>query len=169
VEKVIIKVISNWARANCLDASALVKLHVEELGSPELRAYVGSELCYTTPFCYFEALNVLKMKWLYRKEISKDEYNKAARSLTAWFSPVPHDVQDIDFTDPLIFRDVLSLSDRYSIDLSDAFQILSVKKGYFSSLTDKSSTILVTADEVLARAARNEGIRAWYFLTEPSP
>lgn len=158
------------ARANCLDASALVKLHVEEIGSDIVRKYVNSEPTrYTTPFCYFEALNVLKVKWLYRKEISREEYHKAAFSLTAWFSYISKQVRDLDFTDPLIFRDVQTLSERYSIDLSDAFQILSVKKCYFSPLSGESRTILVTADEVLAKTARAEGIRAWYFLTEPNP
>lgn len=158
------------ARANCLDASALVKLHIEEIGSDVVRKYVNNEPTnYTTPFCYFEALNVLKMKWLYRKQISKEEYHKAAFSLTAWFSLVSKQVCDLDFTDPLTFRDVQTLSKQYSIDLSDAFQILSVKKGYFSPLSGESRTILVTADEVLAKIARAEGIRAWYCLTEPNP
>jgi predicted nucleic acid-binding protein len=64
---------------------------------------------------------------------------------------------------------VQEISDKYSLDLSDAFQILSVKEGYFSALIDESSTILVTADEALAKAARSEGIRSWYFLEEPEP
>jgi predicted nucleic acid-binding protein len=163
------KVINDCARANCLDASALVKRYVEEPGSDIIRRYLECETSpYTTPFCYFEALSVLKAKWLYKKEISKGEYHKAAFSLTAWFSYVAHDVPDIDFTDPLIFQEVQNLSDRYSIDLSDAFQIVSVKQGYFSSLTGGSSTILVTADRKLARVAKKMGIKAWDFLSEPN-
>jgi predicted nucleic acid-binding protein len=157
------------ARTNCLDASALVRKYVDEIGSDILRDYLNFEsLCYTTLFCYFEALGVLKRKWT-KKEISKGEYYKAARSLTAWFSCNYHDVPDIDFTDPAIFRDVESLSEKYSIDLSDAFQIISVKKGYFSSLTDKSSTILVSADKALVKAARKEGIKVYNFLTDQKP
>ena len=162
--------VNDIARAICLDASALVKLYVEELGSDIVQKFVNTEPTrYTTPFCYFEALNVLKVKWLYRKEISKEEYHTATLSLTAWFAYVSKEVRDLDFTDPFIFRDVQTLSERYSIDLSDAFQILSVKKGFFSRLSGESKTILVTADEVLAKAARAEGIKAWYFLTEPNP
>jgi predicted nucleic acid-binding protein len=69
----------------------------------------------------------------------------------------------------MVLQEVLALSDRYSVDLSDAFQILSVKKGYFSPLSGDSKTILVTADKTLAKIARAEGIKAWYFLTEPKP
>ncbi len=78
---------STAARANCLDASALVKLHVDEVGSDIIRQYAETEPTrYTTPFCFFEALNVLKVKWLYRKEISKEEYHDASLTLTSWFS-----------------------------------------------------------------------------------
>jgi len=76
--------VNDIARAICLDASALVKLYVEELGSDIVQKFVNTEPTrYTTPFCYFEALNVLKVKWLYRKEISKEEYHTATLSLTA--------------------------------------------------------------------------------------
>lgn len=72
------------ARANCFDASALVKLHVEETGSDIIRQYAETEPTkYTTPYCFYEALSVLKMKWLYRKEISKEEYHDASISLTS--------------------------------------------------------------------------------------
>lgn len=161
---------STAARANCLDASALVKLHVDEVGSDIIRQYAETEPTrYTTPFCFFEALNVLKVKWLYRKEISKEKYHDASLTLTSWFSLTSKRISDLDFTDPLVFMEVKKLSDQYSLDLSDAFQILSVKKGFFSSLARDLRTILVTADEGLAKAARNEGIRVWYFLTEPKP
>jgi hypothetical protein len=45
------------------------------------------------------------------------------------------------------------------IDFSDAFQILSVKKGYYSRLCGKSQTVLVTADGELAKAAELEGLK----------
>ena len=161
---------STAARANCLDASALVKLHVDEVGSDIIRQYAETEPTrYTTPFCFYEALNVLKVKWLYKKEISKEDYQKASLSLTSWFSHVSKRIPDLDFTDPLVFLEVKKLAEQYSLDLSDAFQIVSVKKGFFSTLARDSRTILVSADEGLVKAARKEGIKAWYFLTEPKP
>jgi hypothetical protein len=53
--------------------------------------------------------------------------------------------------------------------MSDAFQILSVKEGYFSGLVGDSSTVLVTADEGLAKVARIEGVKSWYCLGEAEP
>lgn len=160
----------NTVRANCLDASAIVKLYSNEDGSDILTEYIKNDPAYyTTPFCYFEALNVLKVKWLYRKEISQEEYRKATFSLTVWFSHVARRVKDIDFTSPTVFRKVQRIANRYKIDLSDAFQILSVKEGYFSHLTGESTTILVTADEKLASAAKKEGIKSWHLLNEPAP
>jgi predicted nucleic acid-binding protein len=141
-----------------------------EDGSDIIRRYLqGEPTQYTTLFCYFEALNVLKVKWLYKKEIPKDAYHEATFSLTAWFSYISKRVPDIDFTSAMVLQEVLALSDRYSVDLSDAFQILSVKKVYFSPFSGDSKTVLVTADKTLAKIARVEGIKAWYFLTEPKP
>ena len=161
---------SKAARANCLDASALVKLYVKENGSEILNQYFRDEATrYATPICFYEALSVLKVKWLYRKEISRDEYLSASFSMTAWFSVSSHVLKDIDFLSPYVFRDVRSIAERHSLDVSDAFQILSVRDGYFSGLMDDSRTVLVTADEALAEAARDEGVQTWYILKEPPP
>lgn len=75
---------SIFCRANCLDASALVKLHVAEDGAKIIRTYFDREPTkYTTPFCFYEALNVLKVKWLYRKAMTKEQYLDAAFRLSA--------------------------------------------------------------------------------------
>ena len=63
----------------------------------------------------------------------------------------------------------LSLADKYKIDLSDAFEIESVKAGYFSHFLDESKTLLVTADRRLAEVAKLEDIKAWYFPADPIP
>ena len=161
---------SGRARASCLDTSALLKLYVDEEGSDIIRNFAENEPArYTTPFCYYETLNMLKVKWLYRGEITEDEYLKKSFSLTAWFSHVARNVNDIDFKDPSVFLEVQTLAKDNSLDLSDAFQILSVMKEYFSPLTGDSSTILVTADKKLASVARSEGLKAWYFMKEPAP
>jgi uncharacterized protein with PIN domain len=69
------------ARTNCFDASALVKVYTDEDGSITVRNYFNSEPNkYITPICYFETLNVIKMKRFYRKppnNITEDEYHKA--------------------------------------------------------------------------------------------
>lgn len=158
-------------RANCFDASALIKVFTREAGSDIVRDYFSnrSPTKYTTPFCFYETLNVLKVKWLYRDEITKEEYTEAAFRLVAWFEASTRYAQDIDLKDPRVFFVVRELAERHTLDLSDAFQIVSIKEGYFSHLINESQTVLVTADEALAKAARFEGVRSWYCLGEPEP
>ena len=158
-------------RANCFDASALVKVFTVEAGSEAVREYFNhrSPTKYTTPFCFYETLNVLKVKWLYRKELTQAEYSEAAFRFTAWFGAATRYAKDIDFQDPLVFSRVREIERRHSLDWSDAFQILSVKEGYFSHLINDSRTVLVTADEALAAAARAEGVKSWYVIGEPEP
>lgn len=158
-------------RANCFDASALVKVFSNEVASEFIRDFFHNQAStrYTTPFCYYEALSVLKVKWHYRKELDESTYRECAFQLTAWYAGSLTSTKDIDFYDPLVFNRVRLLAEKYLIDLSDAFQIESVKNGYFSGLIKESSTLLVTADKKLAEVARKEGIKAWYFLTDPIP
>lgn len=158
-------------RANCFDASALIKVFTQEKDSELVRNYFNSRspTKYTTPFCFYETLNVLKVKWLYRHEITKNEYTEAAFRLTAWFSASTRYAKDIDLHDALVFSRVRELAERHSLDISDAFQILSVKEGYFSHLINDSQTVLVTADEDLAKAARIEGVKSWYCIGDPEP
>jgi len=114
-------------------------------------------------FCYFETLSVLKMKWL-RGDIARKEYFDAAFAVTVWFQASSRKISDLDITNPSIFIRMRELVDRHEIDVSDAFQILSIKEGYFAPLINDSSTLLVTADRRLAKAAEKEGIRTWYCL-----
>jgi predicted nucleic acid-binding protein len=161
---------STAVRANFFDALALVKLHVQEAGSDIIRPYFnGQPTKYTTPFCYYEALSVLKVKWLYRQDITKEQYLDATLRLTAWFGSASRGIKDIDFTEPKIFQAAKRLVDKTALDLSDAFQILSVKTGYFSPLCGESQTVLVTGDKGLATAARDEGLRVWNFMEDSAP
>lgn len=159
-----------FCRANFLDASALVKLHVVEDGAAIIRAYFHREPTnYTTPFCFYEALNCLKRKWK-EKGITKEQYLDAAFCLSAWYGAASRGIKDLDFTLPTTFADAKRIAERWkSLDLSDAFQILSVKTGYYSSLARESAPILVTADKDLAKAAEAEELRVWYFMKEPTP
>jgi predicted nucleic acid-binding protein len=159
---------------NCLDASALVKWYVPEIGSDILRQYLSTQqtIIYTTLFCYFEALSVLKVKRFYKKapeNITDEVYQKAAFELSAWFSAFSKTMPDLDLIDPIVFPRVQEIARKHQIDISDAFQILSVIRGFFSPLCGNSKTILVTADKRLAHAARAEGARVWNLLTEPPP
>jgi predicted nucleic acid-binding protein len=157
-------------RANCFDASALVKVWVDEADCGPARLYFNTQspTKYTTPFCYFETLSAMKLKWL-RGLISREVYLNAAYAMTVWFQANNRKMKDIDFTHPPTFLRAKAIVERYEIDLSDAFQILSIKEGYFSPLANDSKTLLVTADEKLAKAAIAEGLDAWYCLSGPIP
>jgi predicted nucleic acid-binding protein len=158
------------ARANCFDASALVKVWIDEPGGGAVRNYFNSQSStkYTTPFCYFETLSVLKGKWL-RGTLTRDQYLTAAFAVTVWFQASSRQVKDLDLTHPPTFIRAREIVERHEIDLSDAFQILSVKEGYFSPLVNDSKTLLVTADEKLAKVAETEGVKAWHCVSGSAP
>jgi predicted nucleic acid-binding protein len=157
-------------RADFFDASALVKVYASEPHSEVIRSYFYARSTkYTSPFCFYEALNILKAKWLYRSELRRDQYLSAAFHLTAWYGAATSRIKDLDLTNPTVFQTAKGLVERTGLDLSDAFQILSVKEGYFSRLVDDSKTVLVTADKALAAAARAEGLRVWSATEEPPP
>ena len=158
------------ARADFFDASALVKIYSDEPCSDVARDYFRSRATkYTTPFCFYEAMNVLKGKWKHKDQLTIDQYFDAAFRLTAWYGASSSKVKDLNFTEPATFAEAKEIAERSRLDLSDAFQILSVKKGYFSVLVNESSTVLVTADKALVDAARAEGLRAWNLMLEPAP
>jgi predicted nucleic acid-binding protein len=140
--------------ATCFDASALVKLYVDEPGSPELRQYWRTQ-----------AMKRLKLK----RAITKERYLHAARELAAWFRASQSQMDDIEFLDPEVFRDAMELAEHTDLDLSDAFQLLSLQAGYFQYLAGDSKTLLVTADAALAQAARQRALPVWDCMREPMP
>lgn len=174
------KTASHAARVSFFDASALAKVFAQEPGSEIIRPYFESEPTkYTTQFCFYEALNVLKNSRLPKDQIkpkaknktqlSQDEYLSAANRLFNWFRTSSRNINDIEFTKPETFAEAQRIAAGTGLDLSDAFQILSVKSGYFSPLCGDSATVLVTADKGLSIAARAEGLRVWYFMSEAAP
>lgn len=123
---------------------------------------------YSTEFCFYEALNVLKSKWL-RKEIKKKQYWDAAFLMTANYSESIRNIQDIDFRTPDGFFKAKSIVEKYNLDFSDAFQIVSVKHGHNSRFAADSRTVLVTADKRLAQVATEEGLLSWYIFDDIVP
>ena len=158
------------ARADFFDASAIVKVFCEEPASETVRLYFHSRPTkYTTPFCFYEGMNVLKGKWKHKGQLTRDEYVDAALRLTVWFGASSSRVQNLNFTNQSTFDQAKALAQKANLDLSDAFQIVSVKHGYFSALVNESMTVLVTADKELATAARVEGLRVWSVMEEKAP
>lgn len=161
---------SEAATAMLLDASVLVALFSDEPWSLVVRERCETvALRYTTPFCYFEAMNILKSKWKHQGKIDQAAYRAACTKLSAWFGGATRAgfIQDSNFLDPPHFQRVRRLVDETGLDFSDAFQIDSLKHGYFSVLAGESRPILATRDVELASVAKAQGIRVWNVELEP--
>ena len=70
-----------WAKIRYLDASALVKLVIDEGDHQEVRSifYSDTNFCATS-LCLAEALGVIKNKWN-RSLITEEQYFKSTREL----------------------------------------------------------------------------------------
>jgi len=147
------------------DASALIKLFIEEKGSTELRRFVSQcGVIYTTALCFGEALGVMKRKRFFEKSLSQDQYISASNNLRAHISSnIIKFVEGGDLTNRDIFFEAADLSDMHEIDLSDALQIVLVSRSKIVGAT------LISADKGLVEASRKSGISAWNCETEPAP
>jgi len=102
-------------RASLFDASALVKVFTDEPGSEIVRHYFNHEP--TTPFCFYEALGILKAKWKYGNELTAEKYLEAARRLTAWYGASSRGIDDLDFASHATFNEAKRLAEKTALDL----------------------------------------------------
>ncbi len=175
---------TGWIKVHYLDASALIKLFKWEKGSKRIRQYFEKESGFwMTSICFGEALGRLKSVYFNKKKVEKIKKIKGvktkAKAIEKYLAPCHEligyvedkiQIDDIRITNIYIFYEVEKLVGKYLIDVSDAFQIVSIKHSYFSKLKEQQlKPILITADEDLAEAAKKEGLNAWYFIKEPSP
>ena len=161
---------SDFARAAFFDASALVKLYVSEVGSEAVQAFFNSEATkYTTSFCFYEALSILKSKWKNQGLLTQDQYLEACIRLAAWYGFNQRWIKNPDLTDAEVLFEARDLAKAHALDMSDALQLLTVRDGYFSSFVSGSRTIFVTADRELASVAGLIGLRVWNLLDDPPP
>lgn len=152
-----------------LDASALVKLVVDEGDCDFVRQFFNSDINFAaTSLCLAEALGVIKAKWMHSR-ISQEQYFMATRELVinAWGNKI--EIDNIDLFSPKGFDAVEALALKHSLDLSDALQLETILRGKYSHLGPNSASVLVTADADLARAAEGEGVRAWYCISSNPP
>ena len=153
-----------------LDASAAVKLVVEEKSSDAVRRFVASGgPFYIISICIAEALSVLKVKYLYRQELSEIEYYNAANLLLDQLQGSPIYIEDVDLAEDHVFSETKALARKYKLDLSDALQLYVLKRGKWSSAGGRSKSMLITGDQKLGEAALLEGFRVWNCLTDPQP
>ena len=117
-------------------------------------------------FVFFEALRVLKRK----KEISRKQYFAACSLLILYLQGNRIRIDDEPRIESIeTFLRARKFAENYGLDLSDALQLVSVKFGKFCKLTKESKTVLITSDQLLAKAAKAEGLRVWNPEKESEP
>ncbi len=146
-----------------LDANCLVKLVVKEQRSVDLRDYFfrGGIICATTTFCFYEALGVLKTKWANKNRsdhISEEQYLAACEDLCAMVEDRNIELEEISFYDRSTFNESEKLVSTYKIDLSDAFQLVTLKRGMFAQLKVQDP-MLISEDGPILKAAQKEGLK----------
>jgi predicted nucleic acid-binding protein len=160
---------TDWVKTRYLDASALVKLVIDEGDHEPVRTFFlsNSHFCATS-ICLAEALGVIKGKWTHDR-ISDETYFSATRELVinSWGGKI--EINNIDLFSPAGLAPVEELGRKHQLDLSDALQIHTILRGRYSHLGPNSASVLITADKKLAQAAEAEGIRAWNCIAVPLP
>jgi len=156
--------------ASYLDASAAVKLVLDEPGSSNVNKYFAQRVCEITALCLAEALGVLKRKWL-KGQLSQDQYLGRCYILLAYMRGLPKRIHldEIDLSSLDTFSEAEKFARQYNLDLSDALQLVSVKHGKFRCFVQESKTILITADSGLEKAAKAEGLRVWNCVSDAMP
>src|SRR6266699_4677676 len=110
-----------------VDASAAVKLVIDEPGSSNLRSYFSDRGgFFITGLCLAEALGVFKRRRL-SQDISSDQYFSYAYLLLTYVKQNRIHIDDIQLSDLEIFLKAEEIARQYNVDLSDALQLVSVK------------------------------------------
>lgn len=152
-----------------LDASALVKLVIDEGQHEPVRAFFNAKTNFhATSLCIMEALGAIKAKWI-NGRINQEAYLQATRKLVidSWGKRIRTD--NIDLFTPEGLQATEELARKHTLDLSDALQLETLLRGTFRYFAEDSKPILITADKKLATAAEAEGIRAWRCHLDPAP
>ncbi len=159
-----------WVKPYYLDASAMVMLVVDEGDCAAIRHFYNTETNFcSTPLCLAEALGVLKRK-RDAGQLTVDMYFRAAQELVidAWGEKIR--IDDLGLFDPAVLAQVEARARAHGLDISDALQLETIKKGYYSAaLVGRSAPVLITGDRRLAEAATTDGIRVWNCRQQETP
>ncbi len=163
------EVVNQGLRTNYLDTSALVRLLVDEPGSEALRSYYDRHSVFAvTGICFAECLGVLKTKRRH-KLLDDEQYFSAGDDLIARIRDGSIFIDDSTVRERELFDKAERFAKLHKIDLADAYQLIALQHGPFSSMAAHVRLLLITADKDLAGATRSEGLLAWYCLGEPAP
>jgi uncharacterized protein len=152
-----------YVKASHLDASAAVKLVLQERGSEHLSSYFANRAgFYITSVCLAEALGVFKRKRR-RDELSEKQYLATCYLLLGYLrSPPRIRVDEIELSSLDTFAKAEEIARRHKLDLSDSLQLISVKHGRSSSCVPgskpSSSQLTVLSHRQRRRKACVSGI-----------
>jgi hypothetical protein len=144
----------------------LSRRRAQERDSARLVARASDQVLLA--FLLFRKLERLQAEVDEQKALSRSVPEASFNTYT-WYQASMRGVKDINFDNFEVFQQAHLVAMKHSLDVSDAFQILSIRDGYFSSLVGESATILCTGDAGLATAARAENLNVWNFNTENPP
>jgi predicted nucleic acid-binding protein len=161
------------ARAHYLDASVLVKIVADDEDEAPGRAvfrsyYFNHPSMYTTSLCVAECFSAFKLKFV-RGKISRPEYVRYIQEFVRLGIGFKLRIDDLELLAPEVQSEAERLINKYEIDFIDAVQIVTLMIGQFRALVAGSQSILITADRLLAKAAKAEGARVWECTIEISP
>lgn len=160
---------THYVKARYLDASVIIKIFLEEPCSDVVREYfyAATSFC-STSLCVMESLGRIKAKWNNGHITEAQYYEYTGRLLThVWSKQI--EVAEVNLFTLQGQLDVEKIAKKHTLDWSDALQIQSILKGAYAALSVECSTILITADAGLAKAATEEGIRTWNILESDIP
>jgi len=151
-----------------LDASAFVKLALDEPGSHSIRDYFNNtpNACITL-VSFIEALGVLKRHW--SKRCNDPDYHRAVEHLVQWVYGGKPEMDNISLATPTAFNDVRNIAMKHNLDFADALQLFVILNGKYSPFIGGSKTCFITADKKLAAAARSYGIKTWHCSDNGNP
>jgi predicted nucleic acid-binding protein len=160
-------------RACYFDASALVKLVADDDDEKDGREgvrnlYWNNANMYATSYCVTETLGVFKRKFN-QKQIGQDEYARYCMDFAKKILGGNLHIDEVAILSLPVFQEAERLITKHGIDFIDSLQLLTLLHGRFRYMVDRSQSLLVTADEALAKAARAEGVIVWQCRTEAFP
>lgn len=148
----------NLIKAYLWDASALVRLYIKDGNGTETANEIFRSLNnsnFATEYSKTEVLTALKRKWNHG-EINDDQYLRLVWDAHDELSRLR--VCDVPLIEHKYMVAALEIVKKYRIDIIDAAAIVGITNGLLSFFAGESGPFLVTADEKMVNAVRDNNI-----------
>jgi hypothetical protein len=118
---------------------------------------------------FFQHQHHSRKNKMLKSQIVYDQYMKCCYMLLIYRQQHRLRLHDPKLSSFQVFRRAKTLGEKYSLDLSDALQIVELAYGQLSHYVQESKPVLVTVDRNLEAAARTEGLRVWNCKNAKTP